>query len=75
MDGHIVITSHCPTFVQLPIYSSPPEPVTLAEVRGPLEDQVASARTYLSETTQSARHAIRGQVDKWIGVERAVESK
>ncbi|UZJ56117.1 hypothetical protein CBS101457_005437 [Exobasidium rhododendri] len=60
---------------KLPIYSSPAEPVTLAEVRGPLEDQVASARTFLSDATKSGRDTIRGQVDRWIGVEKAVETK
>lgn len=60
---------------QLSIYSSPPEPVILAEVRGPLEDQVASGRVYLSEATKTARDALRGQVDRWIGVEKAVESE
>jgi hypothetical protein len=64
-----------PPSLQLSIYSSPPEPVTLAEVRGPLEDQVASARTFLSDATKQGRDTIRGQVDRWIGVEKAVESE
>lgn len=60
---------------QLPIYSSPAEPVTLAEVRGPLEEQVGSVRRYLVDSTQSAQNALHGQVSKWVGVEQAVESK
>lgn len=60
---------------QLPIYSSPAEPVTLAEVRGPLEEQVGSARRYVVDSTRHASDALRGQISKWIGVEQAVESK
>lgn len=46
----------------------------LAEVRGPLEEQVAAARRSLLDTTRGARSAVQGQVDRWIGVEKAVES-
>jgi hypothetical protein len=49
--------------------------VTLAEVRGPLEDQVAAGRKYILEATKTGRDAIKDRVDQWIGVEKAVESE
>lgn len=60
---------------KLPIYSAPPQPVILAEVRGPLEDQVASARRSILGATHDLRQGVQNQVDRWIGVEHAVENR
>ena len=60
---------------KLPIYSAPPQPVILAEVRGPLEDQVASARRTILGATHDLRESVQSQVRRWIGVENAVENR
>ncbi|PWN38502.1 uncharacterized protein FA14DRAFT_188488 [Meira miltonrushii] len=63
------------TSSKLPIYSAPPEPVILAEVRGPLEDQVASARRTIMGATHNLRESVQNQVRRWISVEHAVENR
>lgn len=68
-------TLHLESNTKLPIYSAPPEPVILAEVRGPLEEQVASARRAISNATYDVRESVQGQVRRWIGVEHAVENR
>lgn len=63
------------TSSKLPIYSAAPEPVILAEVRGPLEDQVASARRTIMGATHDVRESVQHQVRRWINVEHAVENR
>lgn len=60
---------------QLSIYSEPPQPVTLVETHTELERQIGSARQALSSSTKELQSSVNGVVEKWIGVEKSVESE
>lgn len=56
-----------------PIYSQPAPPVTLVETHTALESHVGDARRAVVGAAQGTKETVQGHVERWIGVERAVE--
>ena len=59
---------------KLSIYPDTDSETILLDTPSPLEHQIGQARRKVTETIRQARDGGQGIVNKWIGVEQAVES-
>ncbi|KZP20552.1 hypothetical protein FIBSPDRAFT_742075, partial [Athelia psychrophila] len=57
------------------IYSAPETQLLLQETHSPLEGYIAEARRQTMGTLATGHAHVQGAVDRWIGVEHAVESR
>ncbi|KIL61638.1 hypothetical protein M378DRAFT_179977 [Amanita muscaria Koide BX008] len=60
---------------KLSIYPSPTPDIVLLDTPSRLERQISKVRKNILNTVQESRNEVQSVVDKWIGVEHAVESR
>ena len=61
--------------LQLPLHDTPAPPIILLETPpSQLEQRIGTARRAATEALRKAHTKVQGLIDKWIGVEHAVES-
>lgn len=61
--------------LQLSIYPQPEQELVLVQTHSVLEEHITAARRAATSTYNDARAQVQGVVDRWIGVEHAVESE
>ncbi|KAJ3785771.1 apolipo protein O-domain-containing protein [Lentinula aff. detonsa] len=60
---------------RLPIYSHPDQEIVLQEVPSELERQIGVVRRQVTATYRDGYKQVQGLVDRWIGMETAVENR
>ena len=59
--------------MQPSIYPAPETQLLLQEVHSPLEAHIGTARRQTTDALAAGHAQVQGAVDRWIGVEHAVE--
>jgi len=71
----VTLSSDLQTTQKLSIYPQPESETILLDTPSPLEHQIGQARRKITETIRQVRDEGQGIVNKWIGVEQAVEKR
>ncbi|KAJ3817083.1 apolipo protein O-domain-containing protein [Lentinula raphanica] len=64
-----------PSKEKLPIYPYPDKEIVLQEVPSELEKQIGVVRKQVTATYRDGYKKVQGLVDRWIGIEMAVENR